>query len=212
MNTPRTDANDLGWQFNEQYGDFDSLSDTPIHWLDFSKMLEEELTAVTEQRNELENKLEKSKSYKNVMKRDNAELRKQLTAAREEITLLKTNLKIQTNHTENAVQDRADEHIELHNQIHKVTEQRDEALSDLQFRRDLYSLQTKQLDDAREQRDELAKALKEILPLLPAASCDMFHHSKIDRHDYTEECKPLARYNSKIKKAEEALMIYKTWK
>ena len=94
----------------------------------------------------------------------------------------------------------------------EVTEQRDEALSDLQFRRDLYSLQTKQLDDAREQRDELAKALKEILPLLPTASCDMFHHSKIDRHDYTEECKPLARYNSKIKKAEEALMIYKTWK
>ena len=53
------------------------------------------------------------------------QLETELTAAREEITLLKTNLKIQTNHTENAVQDRADEHIELHNQIHKVTEQRD---------------------------------------------------------------------------------------
>ena len=51
--TPRTDANDLGWQFNEQYGDFDSLSDTPMPWLDFSKMLEEELTAVTEQRDRL---------------------------------------------------------------------------------------------------------------------------------------------------------------
>ena len=36
-----------------------------------------ELTAVTKQRDELKNKLEKSKSYKNVMKRDNAELRKQ---------------------------------------------------------------------------------------------------------------------------------------
>jgi hypothetical protein len=51
--TPRTDANDLGWQFNEQYGDFDSLSDTPMPWLDFAKMLERELAAVTEQRNRL---------------------------------------------------------------------------------------------------------------------------------------------------------------
>ena len=48
--TPRTDANDLGWQFNEQHGDFDSLSDNPMPWLDFAKMLERELDAVTEQR------------------------------------------------------------------------------------------------------------------------------------------------------------------
>jgi hypothetical protein len=47
--TPRTDANDLGWQFNEQYGDFDSLSDNPMPWLDFAKMLERELAAVTEE-------------------------------------------------------------------------------------------------------------------------------------------------------------------
>ena len=51
--TPRTDANDLGWQFHEQYDYFDSLSDTPMPWLDFSKMLEEELAAVTEQRDGL---------------------------------------------------------------------------------------------------------------------------------------------------------------
>jgi len=57
---------------------------------------------------------------------------KELTSAREEITLLKTNLKIQTNHTENAVQDRADEHIELHNQIHKLTEQRDRLKENLE--------------------------------------------------------------------------------
>jgi hypothetical protein len=56
-----------------------------------------ELTAVTEQRDE----------------------------AWKEIDLLKTNLRIQTEHTENAVQDRADEHIELHNQIHELTEQLD---------------------------------------------------------------------------------------
>ena len=53
MNTPRTDANDLGWQFNEQYGDFDSLSDTPMPWLDFAKMLEIELFKVTDQRDRL---------------------------------------------------------------------------------------------------------------------------------------------------------------
>ena len=52
-------------------------------------------------------------------------IERELAAAREEIALLKTNLKIQTNHTENAVQDRADEHIELHNQIQELTEQRD---------------------------------------------------------------------------------------
>ena len=43
-----------------------------------------------------------------------------------------------------------------------VTEQRDEALSDLAFSRDLYRLQTKTLDDVREQRDRLAEALQSI--------------------------------------------------
>jgi len=53
------------------------------HAADRMEDLEREL-AVTKQRNELENKLEKSKSYKNVMKRDNAGLRKQLTAVTEQ--------------------------------------------------------------------------------------------------------------------------------
>jgi len=48
--TPRTDANDLGWQFHEQYDYFDSLSDDPIQWVDFARILETELAAVTEQR------------------------------------------------------------------------------------------------------------------------------------------------------------------
>ena len=49
------------------------------YWVpvDIARKLERELAVVTEQRDELENKLKKSKSYKNVMKRDNAELRKQ---------------------------------------------------------------------------------------------------------------------------------------
>ena len=59
-----------------------------------SETLERELMAMTEQRDE----------------------------AWKEIDLLKTNLRIQNEHTENAVQDRADEHIELHNQIHELTE------------------------------------------------------------------------------------------
>jgi hypothetical protein len=50
----------------------------------------------------------------------------------------------------------------LERELTAVTEERDEALSDLQFRRDLYSLQTKQLDDAREQRDRLAEVLRKI--------------------------------------------------
>ena len=53
---------------------------------------------------------------------------------------------------------------EMHhaNNMKEVTEQRDEALSDLEFRCDLYALQTKQLDDVREQRDKLAEALRKI--------------------------------------------------
>ena len=43
-----------------------------------------------------------------------------------------------------------------------VTEQRDEALSDLAFSRDLYRLQTKTLDDVREQRNRLAEAMTRI--------------------------------------------------
>lgn len=49
--------------------------DSLIASLKFHAELNKELVA---ERDELENKLEKSKSYKNVMRRDNAELRKQL--------------------------------------------------------------------------------------------------------------------------------------
>ena len=60
------------------------------------------------------------------LERELIAMTEQLNEAWKEIDLLKTNLRIQTEHTENAVQDRADEHIELHNQIHELTEQRDE--------------------------------------------------------------------------------------
>jgi len=59
--TPRTDANDLGWQFHEQYDYFDSLSDDPIQWVDFARQLERELAAVTEQRDRLAEAIRKHK-------------------------------------------------------------------------------------------------------------------------------------------------------
>jgi uncharacterized coiled-coil DUF342 family protein len=85
-----------------------------------------------------------------------------LTAAREEITLLETNLKIQTKHTENAVQDRADEHIELHNQIHEVTEQRDAAREEINTLKTMCISNANEANDLRQQRDRLAEALEEI--------------------------------------------------
>jgi len=60
-----------------------------------------------------------------------------------------------------AIPDRSE--LEYITQLKAVTEQRDEALSDLEFRRDLYRLQTKTLDDVCEQRDRLAEALRELL-------------------------------------------------
>jgi uncharacterized coiled-coil DUF342 family protein len=87
---------------------------------------------------------------------------RELTAAREEITLLETNLKIQTKHTENAVQDRADEHIELHNQIHEVTEQRDAAREEINTLKTMCISNANEANDLRQQRDRLAEALEEI--------------------------------------------------
>jgi len=49
---------------------------------------------------------------------------------------------------------------DMERKLTAVTEQRDEALSDLAFSRDLYRLQTKTIDDVREQRDRLAEAIK----------------------------------------------------
>jgi len=51
---------------------------------------------------------------------------------------------------------------DMERKLTAVTEQRDEALSDLAFSRDLYRLQTKTLDDVCEQRDRLAEALNRI--------------------------------------------------
>ena len=100
---------------------------------EISRKLERELTAMTEQRDE----------------------------AWKEIDLLKTNLRIQTEHTENAVQDRADEHIELHNQIHELTEQRDR-LIEQQGQWRLSSV----CREYRKQLDRLAEALQKL------ADCD----------------------------------------
>jgi hypothetical protein len=52
--------------------------------------------------------------------------------------------------------------MQLERELAEVTKQRDVALSDLEFRRDLYALQTKQLIDMTVQRDRLAEALRMI--------------------------------------------------
>ena len=44
----------------------------------------------------------------------------------------------------------------------KLERERDEALSDLEFRRDLFKLQEQQLNNVRAERDRLAEALREI--------------------------------------------------
>jgi hypothetical protein len=46
--------------------------------------------------------------------------------------------------------------------LNKLERERDEALSDLEFRRDLFKLQEQQLNDVRAERDRLAEALREI--------------------------------------------------
>jgi glycine cleavage system regulatory protein len=46
--------------------------------------------------------------------------------------------------------------------------ERDEALSDLEFRRDLFKLQEQQLNDVRAERDRLAEALRELCETLLA--------------------------------------------
>ena len=68
--TPRTDNNEYGWQFSEQYHYFDSLSNTPLPWADFAREIERELTTVTEQRNALQ-------SVSEYVNRRNSELTEQ---------------------------------------------------------------------------------------------------------------------------------------
>jgi len=50
----------------------------------------------------------------------------------------------------------------IERELTEVTKQRDIALSDLEFRRDLYALQTKQLTAMTQQRDRLAEALERL--------------------------------------------------
>jgi regulator of replication initiation timing len=73
-----------------------------------------------------------------VLRRENTELRAMLTKTQGEVT------------------------ISRNGYVEELEQQRDEALSDLEFRRDLYKIQTKRLDDVCEQRDRLAEALRKI--------------------------------------------------
>lgn len=67
---------------------------------------------------------------------------------------------------------------DMERKLTAVTEQRDEALSDLAFSRDLYRLQTKTLDDVREQWDRLAEALKGADECLEMANFSKYEYTR----------------------------------
>ena len=70
----------------------------------------------------------------------------------------------------------------LRRELKTVTDQRDEALSDLEFRRDLYKIQTKRLDDVCEQRDRLAEACRLLMKIIgPLENPEWATDEEIDR-------------------------------
>lgn len=56
----------------------------------------------------------------------------------------------------------------------------------------------KQLKEAKE-------VITDLLALLPTATCDMFHHTKKDRHSLSEPCPCVTRYNHKLTQAYKVL-------
>ena len=52
---------------------------------------------------------------------------------------------------------------------------------------------------------ELLEALELLSQSAPAASCEMFHHEKKDRHTFIEECPALTRYEHACLKARAAI-------
>lgn len=52
---------------------------------------------------------------------------------------------------------------------------------------------------------DLLEALELLSQSAPAASCDMFHHEKQDRHTFIEECPALTRYELACLKARAAI-------
>ena len=97
-------------------------------------------------------------------------IEKELTAARAEIELLKTNLEISFRQTEQAVQDRADEHKRLIEQRDRawqtIAEIKRDIMEDETFGDVVIKLWQEPLDEAIEQRDRLAEALRECLERL----------------------------------------------
>jgi hypothetical protein len=76
--------------------------------------------------------------------------------------------------------------LKVHEDAYRELErERDEALSDLEFRRDLFKLQEQQLNDVRAERDRLAEALREI----DVARLDDF----MGPHDMSLKCVLIAR-------------------
>jgi uncharacterized protein (DUF3084 family) len=88
--------------------------------------------------------------------------------------------------------------IEMEEQLKAVTEQRDEALSDLEFRRDLFTLQEQQLNDVRSERVklgcELSTAREELAKFKSIAETAISDHemSEIRNHKLTQQRDRLA--------------------
>ena len=65
----------------------------------------------------------------------------------------------------------------------KLERERDEALADLEFRRDLYKLQSERLEGIERERDELRNALS-----LAGKLCHEVHHPKSMQHGDLDSC------------------------
>lgn len=65
------------------------------------------------------------------------------------------------------------------------------------------------VDKLEAELTEAMDMISKLLYVMPTGSCDMFHHTKKDRHEYDESCKPLERYNQIIEQAERK---YNDWR
>jgi hypothetical protein len=160
------------------------------------------LTEVTEQRDTLEREL--TKAYDKIeklvetgltqmdkersLKRELAEARNELTEWHDAAESVKAEYPDEVHCTCVPI---------LRKQIKTLTEQRDEALSDLEFRRDLFKLQEQQLNDVRTERDDLLRYNEAFRKeTLICADCDAIRKEEYDRA--IEQRDRLAANNNRV--------------
>ena len=90
-------------------------------------------------------------------------------------------------------------HAQLKAQLARMKEWRDT------FERVGNSL-TAERDAARDERDALLKALRQLCIACPSSlECNDFDHRHADRHSFTEECRPAGAYMSALEQAKAAM-------